>query len=176
MNRMLGLAIVGSVAAASASAQEQLDLKQQVEQYGYQSLAMIVGAYEASDKSPDMIRRELHSGGLSALRMPLLVGKTLKADVQRHGVVSQCAWSWGVYCQVDVTWTARPPLQWGAWCMRDGKRIGETVFKTVIVPLDKAGRGPVQIDGVQACWALGGNGFELTRVQPTSDATPSSGP
>lgn len=147
-----------------AFGEETLDLVAQHKAYGFQGVAMILGAFEKSDQSAGDIQRGLSKGGLGALKMPLSVHSTLEPQVVQHGEVGRCDWSWGVHCHVDVTWKTQPPKTWGARCVKGTERLDTIVLKTVIIPKEVGGHGEVQIDGVQRCWAAGGDSLQLTVI------------
>ena len=137
---------------------------------------MIIGAYEKSDRPAGEIQTLMAQSGLGALTMPLSIADGLKSAVVKHGNVGRCEWSWGVHCHVDVQWTNRPPEKWGAACVKGKEALAQVLLKAVIVPTEAGGRGEVQIDGIQACWAAGGESVRLLAtegVQTSSSSTPS---
>ena len=98
--------------------------------------------------------------------MTLHLSDDVASEVLQHGVVGGCTWSWGVYCQVDVDWKTRPTAGWGAQCLKGQELLKEVTLTAVIVPMDKNGKGPVQVDGVQNCWSAGGDGLRLVLHLP----------
>ena len=152
---------IGLMMWSSSTAADELDLVSQQKNYGFQGVAMIVGTYETSDQSAGVIQKLMSEGGLGQLTMPLSVGKRLASEIKTFGDVGRCAWQFGVFCHVDVEWKTGPPVHWTARCLKGTKRVKGVALTTVIVPKEVGGRGDVQIDGIQACWASGGDGIRL---------------
>ena len=162
VNRWSWILVCGLTAPALSGDSPALDLVAQSKQFGFQSVSMIVGAYERSDRPASEISQILDKGGLSKLTMPLLVSPTLKPHVTGFEPLGRCRWSWGVYCHSMVQWTARPPANWGAQCMNDTDVLESVSLSVVIVEKAAGGDGSVQVDGVHGCWAAGGKQVLLT--------------
>ena len=145
----------------SAMAGDALDLVKQHKEYGFQGVAMIVSAYETSDQPASEIQSVMRDSGLSKLQMPLSIDSTLAQQVVRHSPVERCGWQWGVYCHSEIQWTAKAPEKWKTLCMQ-GKTVLEHVqIPSVLLTQVHESHGQMQFDGVQKCWALGGDSLRL---------------
>ena len=162
MNRWHWILACSLPMVAWASETPQLDLVKQSTEYGFQSVSMIVGAYERSDRPASEIAQILENGGLSKVTMPLVISPALAPHVTTHEPLGHCKWSWGVFCRAMVHWVTRPPATWRAQCV-NGKDVLESVaLSAVVVEKEAGGDGSVQVDGVHQCWAAGGQHVVLT--------------
>jgi len=139
-----------------------LDLVAQHERYGFEGVAMIVGQYERSETAAGEIQAVLSAAGLSKLTLPMAVDPTLKEVVLSHGVVGQCAWQWGVYCQAPVSWVAGLSEPWVVRCVKGGQVLGAVSLGVVRLPKREGQPDAVQIGGMHRCWAAGGDSVRLS--------------
>ena len=129
MNRWHWILACSLPMVAWASETPQLDLVKQSTEYGFQSVSMIVGAYERSDRPASEIAQILENGGLSKVTMPLVISPALAPHVTTHEPLGHCKWSWGCLLSRDGALGHAPAC--GLACtMRQWKRcsgIGGTV-------------------------------------------------
>ena len=151
--------------APTVWANESLDLVKQQKDYGFQGVAMIVSAYETSDQPGHEIQTILRKAGLPQLTMPLSIGESLKAQVSHHSPVERCGWQWGVHCHSVLQWTTQAPKNWKTLCMR-GDQVEESVeIRSILLTQPSASKGEIQFDGIQDCWANGGDGLRLESIK-----------
>ena len=162
VNRWSWILGCGLSVSALAADPPVLDLVAQSKDYGFQSVSMIVGAYERSDRPASEISQILGAGGLSKLTMPLVVSPSIKAQISQYEPLGRCRWSWGVFCHSMVQWTSHPPANWGAQCMNGTQVLESVSLSAVIVEKAAGGDGSVQVDGIHGCWAAGGTQVMLT--------------